>query len=127
MIAEAVDTARTLAVALLVWIAVGAAVGTCAVYAVAVAVWAAWRGLSGAVRAAGALRALRPLPDSPDAPEGRVWPWVAAGIPEAGATRGSMGPLPASQPSKVPEPPTPADRRSVAHTPSWARTEEDAA
>ena len=70
MIAEAVDTARTLALALLVWIAVGSAVATAVVYAAGV--WWAWRGLSGAVRAAGALRALRALPESPDASQGHT-------------------------------------------------------
>ncbi len=58
MIAEAVDTARMLAVALLVWSAVGAAVGTAVVYAVAVGVWWAWRVLSAAWAAVAARRAL---------------------------------------------------------------------
>ena len=95
MIAEAVDTARTLAVALLVWIAVGSAVATAVVYAVAVGVWWAWRGLGGAVRAAGALRALRALPKSPDGSQGLLWPPLASGQrPAAPATGPSRPPIP---------------------------------
>ena len=57
MIAEAVDTARTLAVALLVWIAVLSAAGTLAVWTVAVGAWWAWRAVyrfAGARRRSGA-------------------------------------------------------------------------
>ena len=124
MIAEAVDTARTLAVALLVWIAVLSAVATAVVYTVAVGVWWAWRGLSGAVRAAGALRALRALPESPDAPEGRVRPRMTAESPATGPSRGRGTPHGAPHDSDGAPDVSEPDRPSEARTrPSWTRKE----
>lgn len=98
MIAEAVDTARTLALALLVWIAVGSAVATAAVYAVAVGVWLAARMVTRSVKAACAWLSWRV-----SASEG---PEMESGVRDA---------------------PEPAEARVAIHRPSWARTEEDAA
>lgn len=73
MIAEAVDTARTLAVALLVWIAVLSAVATAVVYAVAAGVWWAWEAVAGALSASGAVRALRVQPERYRPPQRPSW------------------------------------------------------
>lgn len=92
MIAEAVDTARTLAVALLVWIAVGSAVATAAVYAVAVGVWWAARTVTRSVKAACAWLSWRVSAfEGPEViPEGR-------------------------------EIPGPVEARTEPHAPAWAR------
>ena len=124
MIAEAVDTARTLILALLVWIAVGSAAATAVVYAVTVGVWWAWEAVAGAVRAAGALRALRALPESPDGSEGRVRPRMAAESPTTGPSRGRGTPHSTPHDSDGAPDVSEPDRPSEARTrPSWTRKE----
>lgn len=77
MIAEAVDTAVTVAWALLAWIAAMAVVGTVVLYAVAVTVWAvpaaACRAVTGALAASRALRDLGARPERYRPPQRPAW------------------------------------------------------
>lgn len=52
MIAEAIDAATAVGLALLVWIVLAAAVATAALFAVVAAGWAVWRATVAAVKAA---------------------------------------------------------------------------
>ena len=139
MIADAVDTVFTLGWALLAWIVLTAAVAVAAVYAVVVAVAApvnaAREALSGALAASGALRALRPLPEPPGASEGLLTPSPTRvppiGAPATGPSRTTVprqnapdGPDGTPGPPDAPEP---ARSRTEPRSPSWARTEEEAA
>lgn len=77
MIAEAVDTAVTVAWALLAWTAAMAAVATVVLYAVAVTVWAvpaaACRAVTAALAASRALRDLGAQPERYRPPQRPAW------------------------------------------------------
>jgi hypothetical protein len=96
VIAEAIDTLRTLGWAIAVWIVLTAGAATLALYAVTVIVWALLR----------PLRALRP----------RRAVCAPAGGPHS----------PIGDSRDHPEPPRPAQRRTSRPAPTWARTDKDA-
>lgn len=104
MIAEAIDTAVTLGWALLAWIVLTAVFATAALYAVIAAGWWVWRGVWRAVRALIARRA-----------------------PSACATR-ALGRAVALAPSeKLHGPPGALHANPPRTTPTWARTDKEAA
>lgn len=90
MIGEAFDTAVTLGLALLAWIAIGAAAVTAAGFAVTVmvvgAVRAVWEAVAGAMSASRALRALGSHPDRYAPPQRPSWATRAS---DSTATRAS--------------------------------------
>ena len=127
MIPMAIDTAFTIAQALLAWLAILAAVLTVGVWACVGAMWAACEAVAAALAASGAVRALGEQPEAPNAPEGRVWlrparvprPESAATGPSRarirrqGAARASGGGFP------VPAPERPVEARSGPRSP-WS-------
>ena len=100
MIAEAVDAAVAVGWALLVWIVLLAVAATCALYAVVVAVWVAWR----TVRALMARRA-----------------------PSACDRRALGRAVALASGETVTAPPEAAPAFPVRATPTWARTDKEAA
>lgn len=88
MIAEAIDTVRTLGWALFVWIVLLAVVAGVALYAVVVAVACAcravWRGVAACVAAVQRLNALPEPQPAPEAPQPRPAPsWARTEHEEA--------------------------------------------
>ncbi len=131
MIAEAFDTAVTLGLALLAWIALTAAVATAGLVSLCVAVvWVCrgvWRGVAASLAAVGVSRAVPEVRSPQGAADGRTRPRAPSDGPCAGLSWRESAPQGSGAPFSVPDTRRPPQTRTARPAPAWARTDKDTA